>query len=227
MSKGMSSREKSDCPSDWDTTEAARATIRSACVAAEQRFCRSDGNPVHAWEAIRMLTQPTVAPMPLPEWCNNYLHRASQALLAAAHDGATHASVVSRALGFTRVGWSTSKAFASDQKAIRAALRYEVFRDKGMSAASAYEELRKHARLAEADSLRKLVRAGKRMLRHVPESAQAVPRTKLTRQEARVLDALVRATEAAQQSVRHAAPCTRQRTSIRQPARWAKPQGQA
>ena len=143
-------------PPKGDEAAAARATIRSACVAAEQRFSRSGGNPIHVWEAVWMCTQPAVAPMPLPPWCSAYLHQASQALLAAVQHNDTRTAVVSQALGFTRGGWSASKAFASAAKATRAAIQDRELRDQGMSAASAYEEVRKHARLGDADSARKL-----------------------------------------------------------------------
>jgi hypothetical protein len=159
-----------------------------------------------------MLTQPTVAPLPLPEWCSNYLLKASGALLTAAHDGAMHASVVSQALGFTRAGWSASKAFASDQKAIRAALLYQELRYHGMSATSAYERVGKEARLVEADSVRKLVRGGKRMLQHIPTPVRNVSDVKLSRQEARAVNTLMRAADAAKQ---HVLDCATSNTSQR------------
>jgi hypothetical protein len=158
------------------TVEGARATVRSACVAAEQRFSRSSRNPIHAWEAILMCTQPAVAPMPLPEWCIAYLHEAAKQLLAVAGRGEARAAAVPNALGFTRSGWSAKRTLASDARAIDAALLYERLRYDGMRAAAAYDEVRKDAGLREDDSARVLVRTGKRMLQHIPESARTVPR---------------------------------------------------
>ena len=74
-------------PPPEDEKEGARGTVRSACVAAQQRFLRSSGNPIHIWEAIWMCTNPAVAPMPLPDWCIAYLHKAAEGLLQASGDG--------------------------------------------------------------------------------------------------------------------------------------------
>jgi hypothetical protein len=208
-----------------DANEDSRLTVRSACAAAEQRFSRSDGNPIHAWEAIRMCTHPDVTPMFLPAWCVAYLYKASQALLAAVEQSELHATLVSQALGFTRGGWSAGKDLASNAKATRAALLYDKFRLEGLSAATAYEEVRKHARLGDSDSARKLIRAGKRMLQHIPASALAAPPIRLNRQDTRLLNALMRTEEAAKQSVADAARSNRPRTPTQQPARRAKPRG--
>jgi len=69
-----------------DPKEAARLTVKSHCVATQQRFSRS-GNPLHVWETIWMCTNPAVTAMALPGWCITYLHETAQGLLAARDDG--------------------------------------------------------------------------------------------------------------------------------------------
>jgi hypothetical protein len=208
------SRSRHDAP----VVEGARATVRSACVAAEQRFSRSRGNPIHAWEAIFMCTHSDVAPMPLPAWCITYLHGAAQQLLAAVEREEAHATAVSKALGFTRGGWSAERAFASAARSIDAALLYGRLRYEGMPAANAYEEVRKYSHLREAYSARVLVRAGKRMLGHIPESAWTVSPTKLNAKGASSLRSFMQAVEHAKRSILAAVPNTRPRSQ-------AKPRG--
>ena len=156
-------------PTNWDAKQGARATIRSACVAAEQRFSRSNRNPLHVWEAIWMCTSPDVAPMMLPDWCIAYLHEVAQGLLAAEGDGEKLAALIARQLKLTRAGWTAVKTRASAARAISAAGRYNELRfcDR-MSSEEAYEKVREAERLADVSSARKLVKRGHAMLRHVP-----------------------------------------------------------
>jgi hypothetical protein len=149
----------------------ARMTVRSACVAARQRYSRSRGNPMHVWEAIWMCTSPAVAPMELPAWCIAYLHETAKGLLAAKGDGEKLAAFISRQLGFTRSGWTAVKARASATRAIRAALLYDEHCYNGFSSERAFEKVRENESLADVSSARKLVRAGKDMLSHIPEDA--------------------------------------------------------
>jgi hypothetical protein len=229
-SKKRSRRAEDDSPKSglvWDGVSLPLRDVEStsACRAAEQRFSRSGGNPVHVWEAILICTQPGAPPRPPPEWCNAYLHKVSQALLATVKQPGAASTAVSQALGLTRGGWSAGKAAASAARATRAALLYLKCRDEGMSAAAAYESVRKHNGHIEAESLRKLVQMGMRLLRHVPQYAQPVSPIKLSREEGHLLSALMRATAAAQRSVVDAAPVRRQRTPTRQFTRRAKPKG--
>jgi hypothetical protein len=157
--------------SNRDGKEDSRATVRSACVAAEQRFLRSGGNPRHAWEAICMCTSFAVAPMMLPDWCVPYLHQAAKGLLDAKGDGEKLTAFIAKQLKFTRNGSTAIKDSASAARAISAALRYDklCFCD-GMSSGKAYEEVRKQEGLADVSSARKLVKRGHDMLRHTPAS---------------------------------------------------------
>jgi hypothetical protein len=139
---------------DASAVERARGTVRSACVAAEQRFSRSGGNPINAWETIVMCTHSDVTPMPIPAWCITYLHGAAQQLLAAVDRGEARATAVSNALGFTRGGWSAVRAFASAARAVDAALLYDSLRYDAMPAADAYKEIRKYIRLKDDHSAR-------------------------------------------------------------------------
>lgn len=153
----------------WDEKEASRATVRSACVAAHQRFCRSGGNPLHVWEAIVMCTSPSVAPMMLPDWCTSYLHEAGRGLLAAEGDGEKLAAYIVEQLKFARMGWTAVKARASAARAISAALRYDELRFcDNMSSDAAHEKVRESEGFRDVSAARKLVKRGHAMLRHAP-----------------------------------------------------------
>jgi hypothetical protein len=168
VDKNRPSRRRTQPSSNSDAQEAARATVRSACVAAEQRFSRSGGNPLHAWEAIWMCTSSEVTPMPLPRWCIVYLHETAQGLIEAEGDGKKLAAFISRQLRFTRIGWTAVKARASAARATRAALLYDEHRSNGMSSAKAFDMVRETENLADISSARKLVKSGKEMLSHIP-----------------------------------------------------------
>jgi hypothetical protein len=148
-----------------------------------------------------MITHPQVAPMTLPQWCSDYLHQVSQALLAINVHGRKTTARISQALGFTGSGRSAIKARASADRAIRAALQYEELRWNKMTANQAYEVICSKNRLAEVDSARKLVREGKKMLAHVPSRNHPSTTHKLTRQEAAILRALNRRMARARQVV--------------------------
>jgi len=154
-----------------DPREGARQTVKSACVAAEQRYRRSDGNPRHVWEAIYMCTHPDVAPMMLPFWCTIYLHQVANGLLAAVGDGEKLAAFIAREIGFTKRGWSAVKDSAARSRATAAASLYDQLRCEGRTIAEAYEIVREKEGYAELVSARKLVKSGKAMLAHVPDDA--------------------------------------------------------
>lgn len=154
--------------SAWDEKEASQATVRSACVAAHQRFSRS-GNALHVWEAILMCTSPSVAPMMLPDWCISYLNETAQGLLAVEGDGEKLAAFIAKQLKFTKRGWTAVKARASEQRAISAALLYdELCFCEGMSPDEAYERVRQDKGFSDVSSARKLVQQGHIMLHHTP-----------------------------------------------------------
>lgn len=151
-----------------DPKEPARRTVKSACIAAEQRYHRSRSNPRHVWEAIHMCTHPDVAPMMLPFWCTAYLHQVANGLLAAEGDGDKLAALIAREIGFTKRGWSAVKDSASRSRATAAALLYDRLRFAGNTTVEAYEMVRENEGFADEVSARKLVRRGKAMLSHIP-----------------------------------------------------------
>ena len=119
-----------------------------------------------------MCTSAEVVPMSLPSWCSAYLHETAEGLLAAEGDGEKLAAFISRRLGFTRSGWTAVKDRASAARAIRAALSYDEHRYNGVPSVQAYESVRKDQNLADVSSARKLVKAGKNMLSHIPGERQ-------------------------------------------------------
>jgi hypothetical protein len=151
-----------------DPREGARLTVKSACVAAEQRYRRSGDNPRHVWEAIRMCTHPDVAPMMLPSWCTAYLHQVANGLLDAAGDGEKLTAFIARELGFIKPGWSAIKDSAARSRATAAASLFEQLCWEGKTAAEAYESVREKEGYAEVVSARNLVKKGKAMLAYVP-----------------------------------------------------------
>lgn len=156
-----------------DPKDPARRTVASACVAAEQRFSRSCGNPLEIWAAIEMITHPDVAPMAIPAWCLPYLHEAAKGLReaasgAAAKKGGAFSTVIARKLGFTRNGWSAPKDHAASARATEAALFYETLRAEGKPSSEALDTLCDHLNLGEPRSARALIKRGKKLLAHVP-----------------------------------------------------------
>jgi hypothetical protein len=152
----------------WDMKDAARATVRSACVAAEQRFSRSKNNPLHAWEAIWMCTGPSVAPMPLPDWCAAYLHEFANHLLNSGGDGKALTSFISEQLGITKKGWNAFMAKASDKRSIDAALLFDELTFSGSSVGEAYSKVMTQCGFSDRAQARRFVKNGHTMLSHIP-----------------------------------------------------------
>jgi hypothetical protein len=151
-----------------------------------------------------MCTDPEVAPMLLPTWCAAHLNQTSRALLDVKRQGDNTPSLISRALGFSRSGWSAVDAKASNERALSAALMYDRLRFEGARAEDAYRLVqhsipggrKNSARLKEIESVRRLVRRGKKMLQHVREYTDYIS---ATREVAAIAGALTQAVEATKQ----------------------------
>jgi hypothetical protein len=157
--------------------DAARSlTTRSALNSYEQRYYRSERNPLYAWLAIGLCTDPGLS-VQMPRWCADYLHWAASRLMSlsegtigpnASLSWERAIELLPRATGFSRKGWNAFKSDSAQRQAVKAAAEYDLYRGQGLNAREAYDLTAKFLGLAEPDSARGLVRAGKKLLKATP-----------------------------------------------------------
>jgi hypothetical protein len=184
-----------------------RLTIQSALNAAQQRYERSDGNPLYVWQAVWMCMQPGEKVIPLPSWCTDYLHEVADNLnhLAAGHDFRDPATLVetgiptgeelisfktarelvSEALGLARNAWSAFKKAAGDAEKIRLKMEVDRLKYAGLTQGAAHTEAAKIRPNVNQDAIRKAVQGGKKLLAQTPEGARHGIREKIRRRSQR------------------------------------------
>ena len=176
---------------ETDNEKSRRSTINSAIVAAEQRYERSDRNPLYVWDVVWMCTQPNEQIIPLPQWCADYLHQAADNLIQlSAHrdfrrpsaqpdsEGCDTAhqleleqvvELVPQALFLTRPGTSAFKRAASDADKITRMFHHDDLRMQGVKAELIPDEIGKRTRKwTDFDATRKAVAAGRKLVAHIP-----------------------------------------------------------
>ncbi len=163
-------------PDQASSETARRLTIRSAVNAAQQRYERSGGNPIHVWQAIWMCLQPGESVIPLPRWCTDYLHEAAANImqLAAGQNFRDRGALGSKQTDeLVCQAFGLTQAFSrldSDTKKIARKLRHDEHRLAGLkheAALAAVDNL-----TAGHDGTKKAVGAGKRLLAHIPVGKQ-------------------------------------------------------
>jgi len=178
--------QKDELP-DTSANPSAR-TISSILACYEQRYIRSERNPVHVWAAIALCTDPGCGQTPLPPWCADYLQSVAKAVVSIdiriatgrsdpAEPGLYERAVneATRALGFTSGrGRNAFKRAASDRKKIAVALAVDELRLTGDTLDEAYQGAAVKCGIADRDAgtdpeyAKKLSAAGKSQLRRSP-----------------------------------------------------------
>jgi len=159
-----------------------RLTVESALRATFQRYERSDGNPLHAWQAVWMCTHPEGDLVSLPRWCADYLYRAADALLALPEvlaltkrrdpSQSDTARQVSRALGLTRQGWSAFEKLIGDEDKILRKREFDKSQLEGASSEASIVAASKYRPEISKDGAKKAVQGGKRLLTYHPHNPQ-------------------------------------------------------